>query len=76
MRLEKLVERLDASWLGSQKDLDMQMNVVMDILRLGAYSVPGPVLNNEQVDLHVQDVLKKDFIQCCKFIKQGIRFIQ
>ena len=38
---------------------------------MGAYSVPGPVLSNDLIDTHVQDVLIKDFLLCCRNIKQG-----
>ena len=65
------MERLDASWIGSQKDLDEQQNLVVEILRMGAYSVPGPVISNDLIDTHVQDVLVKDFLLCCRKIKQG-----
>ena len=82
MRLEKLVEKLDAAWIDDQKSLEEQTEVVLSILRMGAYSMPMKVLGCDIVNVHVQDTLRKDLIKCLGNIRQGkilenyyIRFI-
>ena len=71
VRLEKMVKKLDATWLNELGNLRQQKELLISILRLGAYSLPAAVLQNAQIDLHLQDFLKKDLIRCCKEIRLG-----
>ena len=66
-----MIEKLDDTWLGNQDKLDEHMSLVLDILRTGAYSLPRPVLENETFEIHIQDVMKKDLIKCCRDIRKG-----
>ena len=47
------------------------MDTVIALLQIGAYSLPQKVLANEKLNIHVQDVLKKDLIRCLNEIRQG-----
>lgn len=66
-----MLEKLDENWIGDHGKLDIQMSLVMDILRMGAYSLPRLVLEDEKLDTHLQDVLKKDLVKCCRDIRKG-----
>ena len=67
-----MIEKLNEAWLGVQDKLDEQMTIVLDILRTGAYSLPRPVLENEIFEAHLQDVMKKDLLKCCRDIRKGL----
>ena len=70
------MEKLDEKWIGDQDKLDLQMALVMDVLRMGAYSLPRLVLEDEKFELHLQDVLEKDLAKCCRDIRKGKNIYQ
>ena len=47
------------------------MDKVIDLLQIGAYSLPQKVLANEKLNVHLQDVLNKDLNRCLNEIRQG-----
>ena len=66
-----MVKKLDAAWIGQLGFLKKQKELLLSILRMGAYSLPAAVLDCPQVELHLQDFLQKDLIRCCKEIRLG-----
>ena len=71
-RFDKLIKKLDKRWIDNHKVLKLQMDTVISLLQIGAYSLPQKVLTNEKLDVHLQDVLKKDLNRCLNEIRQGI----
>ena len=47
------------------------MGIVIKLLNLGAYSLPGKVLESKKLGIHMLDVLNKELIKCLKEIRQG-----
>ena len=62
---------MDDSWIGNDKVLLQQMDIVTQILQLGAYSIPAKVLDSEVFDLYFLDAIKKDLYRCLADIRKG-----
>ena len=62
---------MDDSWIGNDKVLLQQMDIVTQILQLGAYSIPAKVLDSEVFDLYLLDAIKKDLFRCLADIRKG-----
>ena len=62
---------LDDRWLEDQTKLQVQMDTVLKMLNLGAYSIPAKVLDSKKLKVHMFDVMQKDLIRCLREIRQG-----
>ena len=55
--------------------LQKQLELVTQILQLGAYSLPRMVLESEKVDAFFNDAIKKDLFRCNDEIRKGDKII-
>ena len=62
---------LDDKWLEDQSKLQVQMETVLKLLNLGAYSIPARVLESKKLRNHMFDVMQKDLLRCLREIRQG-----
>ena len=63
---------MDESWIGNESVLVQQMDIVTQILQLGAYAIPAKVLDSEVFELYFLDAIKKDLYRCLSDIRKGI----
>ena len=73
LKYEALISSLDEEWISDGKWNKKQADVVVDLLLLGAYSLPKIVITSPLLDLHIRDVMQKDLIKCFGEIKKGKR---
>ena len=62
---------LDEKWIDDRKWNKKQSDIVMDLLLLGAYSLPKLVVTSPMLDLHIRDVMQKDLLKCFDEIRKG-----
>ena len=74
-KFDHLVAKLDNSWIGDQAMLRKQLDLITQILQLGAYSLPKKVLECEKVDRFFNDAIRKDLFRCFGDIRKGDVFI-
>ena len=66
-----LESALKQEWLGKSEFHKNQKDLVMELLILGAHSLPYTVLHSEWTDLHLRDFLKKDLEKSVNDLKKG-----
>ena len=62
---------LDENWIDDRKWNKKQSDIVLDLLLLGAYSLPKIVVTSPMLDLHIRDVMQKDLLKCFDEIRKG-----
>ena len=71
IKLACIENALDDEWLGDQKMLKKQHELVVQFLVLGAYSLPGLCLLSPKLDMHLRDCLKKELTKCMDDLRKG-----
>ena len=68
----KEIDGLDDNWLNDPTMFKTQLDKVVRIIQLGAYSTPKMVIDAEKVELHLFDCLKKDLNDCLDGLRKGM----
>ena len=71
MMIEREIKSLDDKWLKDQTFFKAQLDKVVRIIQLGAYSTPKLVMESEKVEMHLFDCLKKDLMDCLDGLRKG-----
>ena len=71
-KFDELMGKLDRNWIGNQSVLRKHLELVTQILQLGAYSLPRMVLESEKFNTFFVDAIKKDLFRCNDEIRKGI----
>ena len=66
-----LLAKMAESWVGNKKVLREQLDIMVQILQIGAYAIPATVLDSEVVNLYLKDAITKDYHRCLDEIRKG-----
>ena len=77
MAFEVIVETFknNSHWISSDVSLAKQKELVMQALNLGAFSLPNPVLESHEIDVHLRDVMQKEVMRCFENLRKGNQFL-
>ena len=64
---------LKQEWLGNRDFHKVQKDTVIELLILGAYTLPYTVLHSQWTDMHLRDFLKKDLEKSLDDLRKGMK---
>ena len=71
IKLGCLENVLEDEWVGDLSKLKKQKDLVLQLLMLGAYSLPGLCLSSLKLDVHLKDVMHKEMQKCFDDLRKG-----
>lgn len=71
LKLACLESALNDDWLGDMKMYKKQHELVIQLLVLGAYSLPGLCLSSVKLDMHLKDNMQKELNKCMSDLRKG-----
>ena len=71
IKLGCLENLLEDEWIGDISKFKKQKEMVLQLLMLGAYSLPGLCLSSHKLDMHLKDVLHKEMEKCFADLRKG-----
>ena len=71
LKLACLESALKDEWLGDMKMFKKQHELVLQLLSLGAYSLPGLCLSSPKLDMHMKDSMQKELAKCMDDLRKG-----
>ena len=74
IKLGCLENLLEDAWIGDMTKFGKQKDLVLQLLMLGAYSLPGLCLSSLKLDMHLRDMMHKEMIKCFVDLRKGINF--
>ena len=75
IKLGCLENILEDEWIGDMSKPGKQKDLVLQLLMLGAYSLPGLCLSSLKLDVHLKDVLQKELKKCFADLRKGIKHL-
>ena len=76
MMTRKEIDGLEDGWLKNHAMFKTQLDKVVRIIQLGAYSTPKMVIESEKLEMHLFDCLKKDLGDCLDGLRKGNKRIK
>ena len=66
-----IITKLELKWIGDPNYYSEQLDGVVKLLRLGAYSLPKLVINCSPLLMHLGDCLQKDLGRSMDALRKG-----
>ena len=71
VKLACIENALEDDWIGDMKVYKKQRELVIQMLSLGAYSLPSLCLSSPQLDMHLKDIMQKELNKCMSDLRKG-----